>query len=414
MIAFWTICGILILIALLFVLTPLLRKEIRGNAVERGKLNISLYQQQLAELEADRSNGMVNEIQYEEGKQEIQKRLLEDVSGEDEAVAANPTGKKLAAALGIAIPLFSVLLYLALGHPKFLEPQEAPSAPAADNGGFTQEKVESMVTKLAARLQKNPTDAEGWVMLGRSYMVLRRFPDATKAFEHASTLLPNDAQVLAEYAESEMMLDPKQLNPKAVALTDRALKIDPNNPKALTLGGAMAFEQRNFARVVALWSNLLSQLPPDSEDAKAVMNGIEGARAAAKAAGKPLPEPKVKPVMPSGGATVSGSVTLSPELASKASPEDTLYIFAQATSGPKMPLAILKIQAKELPLKFSLDDSLAMAPMMKLSNFSEVIVGARISKSGNAMPQSGDLEGFSQPVKVGAKDIRIRIDKVVP
>lgn len=416
MIAFWTICGILILIALLFVLTPLLRGGKGENQLERSKLNVSLYQQQLAELEVDRENGLVSETQFEEGKQDIQKRLLEDVSGEDEATSRNIAGKKTAFALGIAIPVLSISLYLQLGHPKFLGPQEAPPAPAADNGGITKEKVESMVAKLAARLQKNPTDAEGWTMLGRSYMVLKRFPEATQAFDHASKLLPNDAQVLAEYSESEMMLDPKELNPKAVELTDRALKIDPNNPKALTLGGAIAFEQRDFARVVALWSNLLAQLPPDSDDAKAVMSGIAGARAAAKAAGKPLPEPKVqpRPEMTSSAGTVSGSVMLAPGLESRASPEDTLYIYAQAVSGPRMPLAILKIKAKELPLTFSLDDSLAMAPMMKLSNFSEVIVGARISKSGNAMPQSGDLEGYSQPVKVGAKDIRITIDKTVP
>lgn len=412
MIAFWTICGILILIALLFVLVPLLRREKNVDHVERSKLNITLYQQQLSELEADRMNGLVSDAQFEEGKQEIQKRLLDDISGNEPAAAAQ-AGRKTAIGLGIAIPVLSVLLYLQLGQPKFLEPQQAPQEPAADNGGFTQEKVESMVARLAARLQKNPTDAEGWTMLGRSYMVLKRFPDAVKAFDHASKLLPNDAQVLAEYAESEMMLDPRQLNPKAVELNDRSLKIDPNNPKALTLGGAIAFEQRDFARVVALWSNLLAQLPPDSDDAKAVESGIAGARAAAKAEGKPLPEPKAEP-RKAAAASVSGSVALAPKLESRASPDDTLYIFAQAVSGPKMPLAILKITAKELPLRFSLDDSLAMAPMMKLSNFSDVIVGARISKSGNAMPQSGDLEGFSQPVKVGARNIRITIDKAIP
>lgn len=414
MIAFWTICGILILIALLFVLTPLLRQESEGNHVERNQLNISLYQQQLNELETDRENGLVSGGQYEQGKQEIQKRLLEDVTPDENIALRSTIGKKTAVALGIAIPVLSVLLYLQLGHPKFLGPQEAPTEAAGGNAGFTQEKIESMVAKLAARLEKNPKDAEGWTMLGRSYMVLKRFSDAAKAFEHASSLLPNDAQILAEYAESEMMLDPKQLSPKAVALNARALKIDPNNPKALTLGGAIAFEQKNYAQVVALWGNLLTQLPPDSDDAKAVQNGIEGARAAAKASGKPLPEPKSRPHLAVTGASVSGSVTLAPELESRASPEDTLFIFARSVSGPKMPLAILKIKVKELPLKFMLDDSLAMAPMMKLSNFSEVIVGARISKSGNAMPHSGDLEGLSQPVKVGAKNIRIVIDKAVP
>lgn len=419
MIAFWTICGILILIALLFVVTPLLRRESGGNSVERNQLNISLYQQQLNELETDKGNGLVNEAQYEQGKQEIQKRLLEDVS-KDELIAPRSTaGKKMALALGIAIPVLSVLLYLQLGHPKFLGPQEVPPAPAAENGGFTQEKVESMVARLAARLKKNPTDAEGWTMLGRSYMVLKRFPYAADAFEHASKLLPNDAQILAEYSESEMMKDPSQLSPKAVKLNAEALKIDPNNPKALTLGGAIAFEQKNYARVVTLWGNLLSQLQQspqsDPADIKAVMSGIAGAREAAKASGKPLPEPESEPRMAAApNASVSGTVTLSPALASKASPDDTLFIFARAVSGPRMPLAILKIQARELPLKFSLDDTLAMAPSMKLSNFSEVIVGARISKSGNAMPQSGDLEGLSQPVKVGAKDISIMIDKSVP
>lgn len=411
MIAFWTICGILILIALLFVLTPLLKGG-RSRNVGRSKLNVSIYQQQLKELESDRENGLVTETQFEEGKQEIQKRLLDETSGEDTSYAANSAAKKTALFLGAAIPVISILLYLALGNPQFLGPQQIPQQ-QADNGQMTTAKVEAMVANLAERLKKNPTDAEGWTMLGRSYMVMKRYSDAAGAFDHASKLLPNDAQVLAEYAESEMMLDPKQLNPKAVSLNEKALKIDPTNPKALTLGGAIAFEQHHFKRVVALWSTLLEQLPPDSDDAKAVMSGIEGARSAAKAEGINIPEPKFAKQLAASGASVSGSVTLAPELESKISPDDTLYIFAQAVSGPKMPLAILKITAKELPLRFSLDDTLAVAPMMKLSDFKEVIVGARISKSGNAMPQSGDLEGFSQPVAVGAKNIRISIDKTV-
>ncbi len=413
MIAFWIICGILILVALLFVLTPLLRREQHAESVERSRLNVSLYQQQLSELDADHQNGLMNDVQYEEGKKEIQKRLLEDVSDEENPPARSAAGKKTALFLGIAIPTLAVLLYLQLGHPKFLAPQQAPQEPAADNGQITPQKVENMVARLAAKLQKNPTDAEGWTMLGRSYMVLKRFPDAADAFDHASKLLPNDAQLLAEYGESEMMLTPRQLSPKAVELTNRALKIDPNNPKALTIGGALAFEQHDYKRVVDLWSNLFSQLEPGSEDAKAVMSGIEGARAAAKAQGQFIPEPKIKQAAAAPG-TVSGSVTLSPELQSKAGVDDTLYIFAQAVSGPRMPLAVLKIPAKELPLKFSLDDTLAMAPMMKLSNFKTVIVGARISKSGNAMPQKGDLVGFSHPVQVGSSDIRITIDKTVP
>ncbi len=414
MIAFWTICGILILIALLFVITPLLRKEKSGNHIERNELNISLYQQQLQELEADRENGLVNESQYEQGKQEIQKRLLEDVSAE-EAPVRNPAAKKLAIGIGLIIPALSVALYLQLGHPQFLGPQEAPPPPpSAENGGFTQEKIESMVAKLAERLKNNPRDAQGWTMLGRSYMVLKRFRDASDAFGHASALLPNDAQILAEYSESEMMIDPTKLSDKAVELNRKSLEIDPNNPKALTLGGAIAFAQKDFAKVVDLWTRLLSQLPEGSEDAKAVENGIMEARQAAKASGHPLPEPKNAPRPMAASASVSGTVEISPEIAAKANPDDTLFIYAQAVNGPKMPLAILKITAKELPLKFSLDDTLSVAPMFKLSDFNQVIVGARISKSGNAMPQSGDLQGMSEPVKVGAKDIHIVIDRTVP
>ena len=413
MIAFWTICGILILIALLFVLTPLLRSQASGNSVERNELNISLYQQQLRELETDRTNGLVEEAQYEQGKQEIQKRLLEEI-GEDAAPSAATAHRRLAIGLGLVIPLFSVLLYLQLGHPKFLGPQEMPKAPEAGNGGFSQQKIEEMVAKLADRLKQHPQDAEGWTMLGRSYMVLRRFPDANQAFAHASSLLPNDAQILAEYSESEMMLDPTRLSEKAAELNRRALKIDPNNPKALTLGGAIAFAQKDFARVADLWGRLLAQLPEGSEDAKAVEEGIANARQAARESGHPLPEPKNAPKPAASGATVSGTVQISPEIAAKASPDDTLFIYAQAVNGPKMPLAILKITAKELPLKFSLDDSLAPAPMFKLSDAQEVVVGARISKSGDAMPRSGDMEGRSDPVRVGEKNIHITIDKVIP
>jgi cytochrome c-type biogenesis protein CcmH len=279
--------------------------------------------------------------------------------------------------------------------------------------------VEDMVARLSERLQKNPDDAKGWALLGRSYYVMQRMDEAVAAYAKAVAKIDDDADLYADYADALAMSQGRDLRGKPMELVDRALAINPSQPKALAMAGTEAFQRKDYPAAIALWERLLPMLPADSDLAKSITDGIAearelgGAKSAQKSTGSEKPAAKAAQKAASVG-SVSGQVSLSPALASKANASETLFIVARAVNGPRIPLAVLRRRVSDLPLEFTLDDTLAMSPELKLSGAAEVIVSARISKSGNAISQPGDLLGTSAPVKVGAKGLRIAIDSVVP
>jgi len=410
-IAFWIIALLMAGGVLAVLVPPLLSR--RKEAGESGAvINTAIYRDQLRELDADLRAGTLEAGQYDKARAELEGRLLGDV---DHAVAtpvlAAPGGRGVAVVLGIAVPVAAVLMYLAIGTPAALDPK-ALTNPHADAQGVQVQQIEAMVEKLAARLKDEPDNAEGWVMLARSYRVLGRFKEAAAAYAAAAGRSKPDPDLLADYADSLGMAQDGNLAGKPEQLVLQALKLDPKHVKSLALAGTAAFERRDFARAAEYWEHILPQLPPDSEMAQAVRSSIAEARAEAKL---PPAAAAAKPAAKSvaGAARVAGTVELAPAFAAKAAPGDTVFIFARAVEGPRLPLAILRAQAKSLPLKFTLDDSLAMAPGMNLSSQRRVVVGARISRSGSANPQPGDLEGYSAPVDVGADGVVVRIDREV-
>jgi len=395
------------------VLPPLLRKrggEAGSPGVARGALNISIYRDQLRELDADLAAGNISRERYDEAKRDIERRLIEE-SG-DALSAANtraaPHSHRAAILTGLLVPLFAVALYVVVGNPDGLSPEKR----APDKREITAQQITDMVDKLAARLKEKPEDTEGWVMLGRSYSVLGRHADAVKAYETAVQRMPENAQLLADYAGAMAMAQGGQLLGEPEKIIARALTIGPDNPKVLAIAGTAAFEKKDYASAIAMWEKLQTLVPPDSEYARSLSAGIAEARARAKEAGAPAPSvaAAANEGIPS---QVSGVVQLAPALAARVAPGDTVFIFARAAEGSRMPLAILKKRASDLPAMFLLDDSLAMSPAAKLSGAAQVIVGARISKSGGAMPKSGDLEGYSAPLKVGASGVAVLIDTEV-
>jgi cytochrome c-type biogenesis protein CcmH len=255
-------------------------------------------------------------------------------------------------------------------------------------------------------------------MLGRTYAFLGRLPEATSAFEESMKRRPDDARVLADYAD--MYAATKgggTLTGEPEKLIQRALAIDANQPKALALAGTIAFQKKDFATAARHWERALAVMPEDSGFAKQIAAGLAEAR---EALGQP--QSKGAAVSPSasrtdvkaaasGTAGVSGTVTLAPALAARVAPEDTLFVFARAPEGAGPPLAVVRAKVKELPLKFKLDDSMAMSPDNKLSSAARVVITARISKSGGVVPQPGDLEGASKPVTPGASGVAVLIDK---
>jgi cytochrome c-type biogenesis protein CcmH len=273
-----------------------------------------------------------------------------------------------------------------------------------------------MMASLEARLKDNPDDAQGWLMLARTYTFFERFQDAAMAFDRVTKLMPNEASAWSGLAEAVAITQGRSLRGRPEELLKKALALDPADGKALELAGFAAFEQKKYGEAASFWRELLKQLPPDSTYARDIANAVGEADRLAGSGGKALDNLRdfdQGKETAAGSASVSGTVTLSDALAGKASATDTVFVFARAAQGPKMPLAIQKIQVKDLPFSFKLDDSQAMAPTMKLSNFDRVVVGARVSKSGTAMPQAGDMEGLSQPVKVGSAKLKVVIDTVV-
>lgn len=292
------------------------------------------------------------------------------------------------------------------------------SAAAAASAPVGPEQIAEMLGRLEQRLKERPDDAEGWAMLGRSYSVLGRFDEAVPAFRRVVALRPKDAQGYADLADALASAKGGTMAGEPTQLITQALALEPKNLKALALSGSIAFNQGDLAGAVGWWEKALAEAQPDGDMARQLLAVLEETRKRLGAAGPAAPASAVAaaagaapPAAP--GAQVQGRVTLSPALQAKADPQDTLYVFARPAEGPKMPLAIVRKQVKDLPFDFTLDDSLAMSPAARLSGVAQVVVGARISKSGNPMPQPGDLQGLSAPVPVGTRGIALEIGEVL-
>ncbi|KAF0192460.1 MAG: hypothetical protein FD165_1085 [Gammaproteobacteria bacterium] len=416
MTVFWVVAALLIGAALLFVVPPLLaRRPVFIDTQARERMDIELFREQLAELENDLNNGVLSADQFEQAHSELEHRLLEDVAGMKETGAApvgHTSSKGTAVFVGLAIPAAAISMYLVLGNPAAMLP--ATQAASAQTGHLqTQEQILAMVQNLAARLEQNPDDAEGWAILGRSLLAMQQYQDATVAFENAAALVHSDAQLYADYADALAMASGEQLVGKPMQLIRRALEVDPNNQKALWLAGTAAYESGNYDEALTTWKHLQGLLAPGSEAAETMARNV-GEVEQLMRSGASQPAAPAAASAAAADRRIAGTVTLSPALQARVAPGDAVFVFARASSGPPMPLAAQRITVADLPYMYSLDDSLAVMPQMKLSDFAEVIVMARISKAGNATRGSGDLEGASGVVALGSENVQVSIDSVVP
>ena len=321
------------------------------------------------------------------------------------AMAMMTGGRAVTITAGVAICLFAVAMYLALTRP------EKSSVPQTAKEIGTSPEHAAMIKSLSERLEKNPDDGKGWAMLARSYAVLGQYKEALPAYEKAVNLIPNDPVLLVDYAEILAAANGKNLRGKPTEILKSALLIDPNNVKGLNLIGIASYQAGDYDHAVSYWEKLLKLLPPDSPNAKRVNKSIAAAHKH-EAAGVQPPENMKQSLI--SNTKIGVMVKLSPALTGRVSPTDTVFVFAKAVSGPPMPIAVIRAQAKDLPKKFVLDDSSAIMSSMKLSSFKEVTVDAKISKTGDATQKSGDLRGEVASVKVGSSNVQLTIDKIVP
>jgi cytochrome c-type biogenesis protein CcmH len=413
---FWVMVGALLVLALALVLPGLLRTraderlQIAGGA---SQVNLAILREQMSQLQSQRDDGTLAEAAFLQARSELERRALDE-----EAAIEMPSrvGRSTVTAvlLSMTVPVLALALYGWVGNP-----QAIMGHGMSESDSVSQAQIEAMVAQLAQRLENPPAgqapDPQAWEMLARSYASMQRFAQADRAYLRARDLAPGNAQLLADHADVLAVMQGQSAAGEPTRLIERALAIDPVNLKALALAGTAAFERKDAAAAVDYWTRAKALATPNSDFAAGLDRSLEVARAELK--GAPLPQPSATPAtasVPSAAKAIQGVVTLAPALAAKVAPGDTLFIFARAAEGPRMPLAILKRQASELPLKFTLDDSSAMSKEMTLSKAPQVTVQARISRSGNAMPQPGDLLGQVGPVAPGATGLTITIDSVQP
>ena len=414
MLVFWLLAVLMTAVALAFVLVPLLRaRPVTGPSTLEA--NLDVLRSQRREIDADVANGTLPPEARDEALAELVRRADSDLAPGATPTLAPRKPWATAAIIALALPACAFGLYLVRGTPGAADPRMA-------NGGMPvdEKQIVAMVDTLARKVRERPDDVQGWALLARSTATLGRFRESADAYEHLARIAPNDPSVLADYADTLAMAQGKVLAGKPYELARQALSIDPTHPKALAIAASAALEANDYATSIGYWKKLEAQLAPDSEDMQQVRAIIDDVESRAKGAGKGVaaasgtaPPAAAAQAAPA-GKSVMGSVTAGPAVGMRIQPGDTLFVYARAENGPRMPLAIVRASARDLPLAFTLDDSQAMSPATRLSSAAAVRIEARVSRSGNAMPQPGDIVGQSPVVAPGARGVKIVLDKVLP
>jgi cytochrome c-type biogenesis protein CcmH len=418
MLAFWALATLMTIVALAFVLVPLLRSRASAGP-SANDVTLGVLRGQRQEIEHDIAAGHLPAEARDEALSELVERAHHDLDAGSAAEGAPSAGGKpwpFAATAAVLVPALAFGIYAAVGSPSGLDLKRAHAA----QGGASDAQIAEMVESLARKVRERPEDAQGWSLLARSMAALGRFPEAADAYEHLAKIAKDDPDVLADWSDALGMAQGRSLKGRPQELAQAALKLDPKHKKALALAATAALDANDFAAATSYWQRLAAELPPDSEDARQVASILAEVEGRAAAAGRPVavsraaaPAAPAAPAL-AAGSSVTGSVALDPSIAAKVSGGETLFIFARAEGGSRMPLALVRAQAGSLPMKFALDDSQAMAPGVNLSSAQAVRIEARLSRSGNATPQSGDLVGTSAVVKPGARDVKVVVDKVLP
>ena len=384
---------------------------------------------QLAQIDTLIAEGVLTGEAARRARDDLERQLLAAVM--QPAAGASATAAKLAAttpeprpprSLVLAVTAFVLVVgvggYAALGNHAGLRVE--PGMPGTEAAGHAPdtEQVEAMIAKLVERLKTQPDDAEGWATLGRSYSAQGRHPEALPAFKRVAELRPKDAQALADSADALAVANGRSLEGEPEKLILQAVQLDPKNIKALALAGTVAFNRGQFKEAIALWERAVQDADPQADFVQSLQGAIDEARRrggapATQAAPAAATTAAATPAAASPAQSVSGRVTLKPSLRAQVTPDDTVFIFARAPTGSRMPLAIMRRKVSDLPLDFSLDDSQAMSPATALSTVSQVVVGVRITKTGSAVPAPGDLQALSAPVALGTRNIQLEIADAV-
>ena len=391
MIDFWLAAGLLLLIALSFLLIPVLRGRRAQREEDRTALNVALYQERVAELQAQREEGVLTAEQFETGRAEAARELLADTEGVAPGRVSS-LGKAIPLLAAVLVPVLGLSLYLHFGSSDKVELTREFSQPP--------QSLEEMVARLERAAAAQPDSAEGLYFLGRAYMAQNRPADAARVFERAANLAGRQPELLGQWAQAQYFADDKKWSDKIQALTDEALKADPKEVTSLGLLGIAAFEDQRFEQAIGYWQRLMTELPEGDASRAALEGGIAKAREQLQASGGKVETAPVAKAM----ASIKVNVDLADAVKTSALPGDSVFIFARAVSGPPAPLAVKRVTVADLPITVELGDVDAMMPQLKLSNFPEVQLMARISRAGQ--PTAGEWVGRSQPLSSSTKELQ--------
>ena len=403
--------GMVLCVAVVLIWVLLKQQTVKTHA-SQAKANAKVYRTQIQDLDREHESGHISQAEWQQSRDELSLRLLEDTSASDDPAAKKEMPAMwTAVVLALALPLSAMGLYMWVGEPEALNPMATTKAidPSIDKADPNE--LAKMAEGLAQKLEAKPDNLQGWVMLGRTYRSLENYDLAIKAYDRALVLSADDdlrlerVEVMAMQRQGNFEGEPWQV------IRD-ILQKDPQNFGALLMAGSASYSNGKLEDALKYWQQARAPLTPDNPDLAGLDNAIATVQ---QKLGLPVSKPEAsKPKAAVSGLNLTGQVTLSPALKSKVSPTDVVFVYATPANGERMPLAVFKSTVAQLPLSFTLDDSTSMTPERKLSAAGEVLVKVRVSKSGNAIPQSGDLAGSLGPVKVGTQGLKLEIKDLVP
>lgn len=415
---FWIATVICVAVALVFVLPPLLRKKVGETKAARRDINIAVYRDQMKEMEADRSNGLLSDEQFEAAKLELEARLAEDAlaKGTADVAPRQGAGRKLGYSLAAVLPAAAFGLYFLMGNPMSLVAIAEAQANANPDPNVVQGEhdIMKMIQQVEAKTKADPNDAAAWAILAKTYAAVGHWPEALHAYEKAIKLKPDVPSVMTGYAEALAISNNRVLEGKPMELILKALEKDPEDLKGLELAGIGNFQKRNFAQAAYYFKHLHKLLPPESPYAQDILEAQKEANRLARGAMTGMDDLSSQGAAPQAAGpalSIRGIVEIAPALKGKVSDKDVVFLFARSGQGGA-PVAAIRSTAVKFPLEFELNDGMAMNPDNRLSNFKEVTLTVRVAKSGDIKGAPGDLEGTAKLVKVGSKGVKVVIDTV--